>query len=466
MFEKMTTSATQLKLELLLKRVEEEIDERKKIGGINKTTKKYYKREVDGFKNVEGVVSFQPTPAKEILKEEWDHADQFTFFDTMVKSLPEYADLILELKKDYNIEAARAEFDLMNFFLDSRYNILQNLMDETDSVEDCVSVFIEDLAGSPVTWKLKIWIKGLWVGGTYKVSENLTIRQTTASDVENVPLLFSANNPPVGVILEFIYASQERGNVEVDEEADSILGCLRLFKLGSIFSAQTEAVPLTFVREVQQAHAPICPFAAVYTYRIGGEDIPNLATLITNTQPVLPKMVFQKASELNNPIAIALERFNDALKEQQVIRRITSAIMCLEALYLKEIEFDELKHRLSQRTSAILLLAGLNPLKTREDLKRGYTIRSKFVHGSIELQKYEDETLAGKILEYARVSLLVFLQLKLSANDTKNNFINKIDDSLLDQESHVNLREEIEKSCFIYGLQESNVELPLILKLS
>jgi hypothetical protein len=177
-------------------------------------------------------------------------------------------------------------------------------------------------------------------------------------------------------------------------------------------------------------------------------------------------MVFRQASELMNPIAIALERFNDALKEQRVIRRITSAIMCLEALYLKEDETDELSFRLSQRTSAILLLAGLNPLETRDHLTRAYKIRNKFVHGSFKLQKYEDETLAGKILEYARVSLLVFLQLKVLADDDKKSFIKNIDNSLLDHESHMNLKNKIEKSCFIYGLQESNFELPLIQKLN
>jgi hypothetical protein len=455
----MTARTQQLKLELLLKSVREKIEEHKRSADFSKITKKVKRRQVKGFKNVDGVVSVQPSPPKEILV--WDPTDQITFFNTTIKQLPEYADLVLELTKDYNIEAARAESDLQTFFSHPRYNVLQKLMDKTDSFENDINIFVGDLAGGPVTWRLKIWIKGLWTDDTYKISENLTIRQTTSSDVENVfPWLSSTNNPPVGTILEFTYTSQKRGNVEVDEEAGSILGCLRLFKLGSIFSAQTETFPMTFFRELSLGGSPICPFAAVYKYRIGREDIQNLVTFISNTQPMLPKMVFQKASELNSPIAIALERFNEALKEQRVIRRITSAIMCLEALYLKEL--DELSHRLSQRASAILLLAGLKPLKTREHLKRGYKARNKYVHGSTTLQKYEDDALAGKILEYARVSLLVFLQLKVLTDADKETFIDKIDDSLLDHESHINLKKEIEKSCFIYGLQDSNFDLPLM----
>jgi Apea-like HEPN len=458
----MTAITSQLKFNLLLKSVKEQVEEHEKIGNISKFTKKFVKTEVEDFKNIKGVVYFQRAQ-REILKEVWDPADQLTFFNITIKQLPEYADLVLELTKDFNIEVAHAEHDLEIFFSHSGYNILQKILDKTDCDEDYASFFIGDLAGSPVTWRLKIWIQGLCTDNAYKVSENLTIKQTTSSDVENVfPWLMQANNPPAGTILEFTYASQERGNVDVDEAAESIVGCLRLFKQGSVFSAQTEAFPMTFFRELSQSGSSICPFVSVYKYRICEEDIPNLAILIAKTQPALPKMVFQQASELKNPIAIALERFNDALKEQRVIRRITSAIMCLEALYLKEKEFAELKHRLSQRTSTILLLAGLNPLKTSEDLKRGYTIRSKFVHGSIELQKYEDETLAGKILEYARISLLVFLQLNLSANGAKNNFLKKIDDGLLDSESHRNLKKEIEKSCFVYGLQDSNFDLPLI----
>ena len=122
--------------------------------------------------------------------------------------------------------------------------------------------------------------------------------------------------------------------------------------------------------------------------------------------------------------------------------RITSAITCFEALYLKGKEREELSHRLCQRAAALLRLMDFTPLEVYNKLNQAYDIRSTFIHGSqseFEHQKAQD--LCKTVLEYARISLLIFFQLKEAIN--KEELINKLDNSLLDDRALIKIKELI-----------------------
>lgn len=120
--------------------------------------------------------------------------------------------------------------------------------------------------------------------------------------------------------------------------------------------------------------------------------------------------------------------------------RITSAITCLEALYLKSKERDALTHRLSQRAALVLGLLEVNPIKAYHTLASAYNIRSTYIHGS-EVDKDQHKTLgklAERTLDYARRSLLIALMTRESID--KDGLITLIDTSLLDTQSYVKLK--------------------------
>ncbi len=128
-------------------------------------------------------------------------------------------------------------------------------------------------------------------------------------------------------------------------------------------------------------------------------------------------------------------RYQDALlKPEAVENKIAYGIMGLEALYLKAKEREELSHRLAQRIAKIFEVLGEQPVKIYNLIKKGYDIRSSFVHGSIlhgNLQ--EMKSLLDSTLELLRKSILVFLQVRKEKE--KDEFLSLIDNSLLDDQA-------------------------------
>ncbi|MBT9147686.1 MAG: hypothetical protein DDT32_01451 [Syntrophomonadaceae bacterium] len=97
----------------------------------------------------------------------------------------------------------------------------------------------------------------------------------------------------------------------------------------------------------------------------------------------------------------------------------------------------------------MLRLFDFRPLEVYNALDQAYDIRSTFIHGSqIKSEEHKSTTeLANRVLEYARISLLIFLQLKSLVD--KDNFVSKIDNALLDENAYLKLKELV-KSCTIY----------------
>jgi hypothetical protein len=95
----------------------------------------------------------------------------------------------------------------------------------------------------------------------------------------------------------------------------------------------------------------------------------------------------------------------------------------------------ELKHRLAERVSIFLRLLGSQPdgYATYDTVSRGYSIRSKFIHGDSLKPKDQPEAnkIAPMILEYARASVLAFFQLKMP----KKELLKQLDRAIVDPSS-------------------------------
>jgi hypothetical protein len=122
----------------------------------------------------------------------------------------------------------------------------------------------------------------------------------------------------------------------------------------------------------------------------------------------------------------------------------------LEALYLKSLERAELSHRLSQRAAMLLKQFELKPKKVYEDLDRAYQIRSTYSHGSfVNPEEHKDiPALTRRVLDYARLSLLAFIQ--FIGKVEKASLINKLENSMLEENALTSLNELISKNCKLY----------------
>ena len=97
------------------------------------------------------------------------------------------------------------------------------------------------------------------------------------------------------------------------------------------------------------------------------------------------------------------------------------------------------------------------PLLVTGVLKKAYSIRSKYSHGDkiifngTEIRGVKISnlaTLSQMTLNYARLSLLVFLQ--INSHKTKKELLNLIDDALLDDESYLGLKKLLKENLKLF----------------
>ncbi|TET07917.1 hypothetical protein E3J84_06850 [Candidatus Aerophobetes bacterium] len=435
------------KLWVLSKQLQEKVKEYKSSKQLTKTKQLRLKSKISAFDYKEGNISYT-TSHSPIIKEEWDLKKFFDFTEKVVKQIPDYHHLALEISKRCEVNEHQADFWLGQFAQTLTRQAFEGLSEET--LVDTISMFVNDLDKGLVEWKLKVWVNGVWLEDEeYDIYEGLRVRRTRPSDLEvETPFYLlpypsepSPFGPTPSAILELVYRAKEP--VAFQDEIENIINCLRLFRLGSVFSIKIKTHPKSILQSGPTLGSGL-RFGSTYKYPISKEDIPKLAGLIAKIKVLLPKEI--------DPVNIALQRYNDALlKPESIESRITSTITCFEALYLKAEERMELSHRLSQRAAALLGFFDFVPLEVYKNLDRAYDVRSTFIHGSlIEAEKHKDiADLAEKTLNYARISLLIFLQLKSLID--KDKFINRIDNSLLDTRAHSKLEEFVKENCPMYS---------------
>ena len=449
----MTENGLSSKLWLLSKSIADEVNGYKKSEKIVIIKKLYVKPKIEKFEYKEGAISYR-TSFNYIEKEEWDQKDQLNFLDNVIKQLPDYFEIISEISKKYEVSEPQADSWLSKFVQNLIQKVREGITDEI--LIDYITTFIADLEKSSVVWKLKIWIDGVWLeDAEYQINEWLKIRRPVPLDLEierpfdmlHFPTITPGFREVSPAILELIYRTRSPNKVQ--NEIKKILSCLRLFKVGSVFSIKYEMHPKSFL----QIHGTLGSsqrFAPTYKYPISKQDIPKLRDFIGKIKSLLPKETLRVEMGKIDPIVIALLRYNDALlKPESIESRITSAITCFEALYLKAKERMEPSHRLSQRASALLRVFEFRPLEVYNVLIQAYDIRSTFIHGSqIESEERKNAAkIAEKILQYARVSLLIFFQLKHLVD--KEELISKIDNSLLEERAYSKLKEFLNENCTI-----------------
>jgi hypothetical protein len=425
----------------LSKNVIDKVNEYRKKGALIQTKTLYVKPKVENFVYKEGGASYT-TSFEHVEKEEWHWKDQFDFLQDVIKKFPEYPECAAEISKKYKIAEKQAEFWLSRFIQLLAQRAVEPISEE--DIVDQITTFISDLEKSPIDWKIKVWLDGIWAEEEkYELENGMVLRQPGLSDIEveqpfdMLPVYHVPGLPEVSSsIMELAFRGRE--NAEAQREVDLILDTLRLFRLGSVSAARTEMSPKSFTNFGGMFFST-SRVAIHYKYKFGSGDKENFVNLMKKIEGSLPRPL-DAVGDVDS-ISIAFQRYKDALLQSVTVEsQITSVITCLEALYLKADERMELSHRLGQRVSALLRFHGFIPLEVYNDVRQAYDIRSTFIHGSqIGKEKQQSaQKLCKEIMEYARVSLLIFFQLK---DLEKDKMINRLDNSLLDENAFQKAKE-------------------------
>lgn len=192
----------------------------------------------------------------------------------------------------------------------------------------------------------------------------------------------------------------------------------------------------------------ILPFywqPSIYSYNLDENKLKELQEFICHFKPLLEKL------DRDDFINIAIDFYRDGLNKDNSIAQIAYGVIALEALY--NTDKSDLIKTLTQRCSKVLgYFYGSDALKIIiKDLKNAYNIRSGYVHGGKKYEKEKEKNnvsnLARRILNYARLSIIIFLQLSNNSEVLKEKevkkYINKdlIDNSLI----HKDFDKELEK---------------------
>lgn len=230
---------------------------------------------------------------------------------------------------------------------------------------------------------------------------------------------------------------------EVQEDIRKAVAILQLFRSGSV---QYSSYRMRSTSRLISGNVTVSCGEnkhPVYTYVIVKGESESVKHFWDSISSHLPVNLYKFGVLKTDHISIAFDRYKDALIQGGIEeRKITNAMMGLEALYFKPSgEIQELDYRLRMRMAKVLGILSHDPVHVKNTVKDAYNIRSIFSHGGRlnakqqkhYLEKYDGgvNSLTKIILDFLRVSIILSMTIKLE----KEKWIDLIDNALIDKDA-------------------------------
>jgi hypothetical protein len=430
-------------LEKLAKKVNALIEKNTCEGGFQPEEETYFRWKVERFQYTDKGVSDFGASGEYFAKKSWFRAIIKT--GEQAKSTEEYSSALKYVNNAFGTSERFAHY------LDSFVAAVaeQHLDDEVKKVspDSLVKIFIKDLKEEPVKSEAEIELQGLVLRP--EILEpifGITIRKTKIEDLEKaVPAHGFMNrtfppNPSAIMQIEIL----ERNPAEIQKNVEKAITILRLFRIGSIkwtsYVISSESITGFIAGRLGSGSSEL----ALETYIIEEQDLAKLKRFWKALNTAIPESFFWPGS-MSNYLTIAYNRYSEALLKNGLFeRRVANAVMGLEALILKPGEKQELTYRLGIRISKLLSQLGYSPHEARNVINDAYKVRNLFAHGGqldykgkkkLESKYHDIKNLLLPTLNYLRILLVVMILTKKG----KDEFIDLIDDSLVDKEKETQL---------------------------
>jgi len=447
------------KLEELCSLVAQEAMQRDVNGLLAKDSELWEKLTADRIVHFNGHAIVKPSRCH-FNRLVWHSDSRKAFLRDFLKEHTELAQLLLLLEQE-GVERKPASA-LIERLLDDTANkaVDSGAMPTQIELNEATDTMMRRLLKEPITALVKAYMIGLWLEteDVLQVDPRVSFRRIEAADYESVgpvgrsQLVDEFLQHYVTAILE-IRAPFPRG-CQPQIALNTVVDLMRLYKVGSISCVRCSTTPMVGFGA--------CVFPRVppphLTYPLGQDDIQPLQQLFRRTQEPLGECykrlegggvsLSQDGTVLDEkgPVAIAMARYREALLNvASVEQRIVNATSCLEALLLKSNERGALKRSLSQRLAVLLSCVGEQPHVVMERSSKAYRIRSNYVHGEA-IRKSDEKAakdLAGLFFDYARKTLLLFLQLGALETAAKETLVEQLDDAMIDSA----IKKKLEEKC-------------------
>ena len=424
--------------------VKRTVDDSTSKGVIKPEVEVFFRWKVDNFQYTDKGVTESRAHGEHITKPSWFHA--IIELEEAVKNFNEYKVALERLTNVFGGTDALSQA-LDDFVRRLVHKCLYDSKLNDNAIDVLIETFLKDLREEPIKCGADVELQGIVLRpDKIEPSFGITLRQTRIEDLEKeVPEYGLAARdfllrPSAIMTIDFL----GRGGTEIQERVEEAITILRLFKVGSVkwtrYHMRSESIigiaggTLTSGRTT----------GALETYLVAQEDVSKLKKFWQTMSNVIPENFIEFGATKTDYLAIAYKRYGDALLENGVLeRRIANAVMGLEALFLKPGELQELPYRLGVRIARLLGSLGYDPHEIRKIIGDAYGVRNLFAHGgqlSYERKKkleskYKDvRNLLLSALDYLRILIIVMIL----SRKGKNEFIDLVDDSLVDKK-----REEI-----------------------
>lgn len=164
-------------------------------------------------------------------------------------------------------------------------------------------------------------------------------------------------------------------NIRLYEWADKATACMQLYRSFPLQHCANwiEGPNLAVIKSVGWGPEQLWAESLV----LSESDVEPLQAVISRLLPIAGIL-----SEQNNPLGQAFSGYCDLGKHQwHAVEGVVSTMRALEALLLTKAEDEGITKALSHRCSLIADVLGFDYSRVRECVRKGYAIRSRYVHG-------------------------------------------------------------------------------------
>lgn len=423
-------------------------------GGLKKDRETYARSVVQSFHYTNRGIINVNYDSELVSREIWSWREYQELLRTVFPGLPEYAQCVDDLAERYNVPQ-----ETLGKWLSRLTHDATNSVNPVDHgfLRERADWLLNDARQGPVTWKARLLLQCVTLEGeAYELGKGIVIRRPRPSDLECEVHL---SGPKPSAIVEYVFQASpleiEEKPFLVERKTETLLQILRLYKVGSI-----ESITLEYAADSYKYHGGTVgtnkqntPHVNAYSYSIGQADVETLSGFIATLLDRIPSYLeMLDPPKKPNILGIPLPRYADCLiRDMSVEERIASAITCFEGLYLTDSDKGDIAYKFAQRLALTMRHFGFDPRSVAEEAGKAYGIRSKFVHGV--LIKDKDRKAAFQqcdiLVNYARISMVLCLQLENKDNDTKSQFLKLLDYAMLDIADSQQLQERIASKSFV-----------------
>ena len=430
----------------------EEINRSKRTGEIIEVPHFYLRQDIDEFEYEDTGGIRTNSSYRFVERKSWKWRNWRDFSGYILNRSHYYGSCLKDIKGMTGWPELNVQSLLLRFVRVIGDRALEEIDDKFLSQQ--IAAFIRMVNEEPLKLKVRVWLMNIWLSNSsYQLPKEYLLRRPEPDDLicerpvnwtplEERPRLddieladFPAFPDRPSAILELDF--EVSTYTQLKESVELVLDIFRLFRLGAVFASRiiSEAEFGNDLREIEPIQKPP---SQVLSYRFSHDDMSAFELFFHRIKALLQRIDGDK-----NATVIGLNRFRHALfaPESDLGGKITSAITCLEALYLGKGEKSELSHRLAQRIASLLRCYDFEPGNVYDNVKKAYGIRSRYIHGSPvkETEGNASRKLFESVMDYARVSLVVHLQ----SREKKNALISNLDKALLTGALDEQMRDEL-----------------------